>query len=106
MSDEVVLKPQPTLENLRTQRDEILALARHHRARNVRVFGSVARGDAAATSDIDLLVDFEPQANLYDVSGLRIELAELLGRTVDVVELHSRTPTRFRERILKDAVPL
>ena len=99
-------KTAPTLDDLRARREDILALAAHHRASNVRVFGSVARGDAAPDSDIDLLVDFEPRASLYDISGLRIELAELIGRTVDVVELHGRTRERFRERVLKDAVPL
>jgi hypothetical protein len=66
-------------------RDEIIALAKAHRATNVRIFGSVARGDDDETSDIDLLVDLEPHADLLDLAALDIELEELLGRPVDIV---------------------
>ncbi|MBL8152693.1 MAG: nucleotidyltransferase domain-containing protein [Anaerolineae bacterium] len=104
MTDRVKLPP--TLDELRAQREEILAVARRNKAFNVRVFGSVARGDAAADSDIDLLVEFEPDASLYDVSGLRLDLIDLLGREVDVVELHAQTQKRFREKAMKDAVLL
>lgn len=100
------IKQPPTLDELRAQREEILAVARHNKAFNVRVFGSVARGDAAPDSDIDLVVEFEPGASLYDVSGLRLDLIDLLGREVDVVELHAQTQERFRAKVMKDAVPL
>lgn len=100
------IKQPPTLDELRAHREEIMAVARRNKAFNVRVFGSVARGDAAADSDIDLVVEFEPGASLYDVSGLRLDLIDLLGREVDVVELHAHTHERFRNRVLKDAVPL
>jgi uncharacterized protein len=75
----------PTLRALRERRAEILALAERRRARNVRVFGSVGRGDAGADSDIDILVDMDPNATLIDLIGLEQDLSELLGRRVDVV---------------------
>lgn len=96
----------PTLAALRARRDEIIALAKKHRASNVRVFGSVARGDVSPESDVDLLVTFEPSASLYDLSGLLQDLQELLGWSVDVVEDHDGLRERFRRRVLKDAVPL
>jgi uncharacterized protein len=71
----------------------------------VRVFGSVARGEADAESDIDLLVDVEPGRTLFDLSELLLDLQELLGHNVDIVTekgLHSR----IRQRVLKEAVPL
>jgi uncharacterized protein len=66
-------------------RDQILALARAHMATNVRVFGSLARGEDDDASDIDLLVDLEPGADLVDLAALDIELEQLLGHSVDVV---------------------
>jgi uncharacterized protein len=104
MSD--TTKATPTLEMLREKRDEILAIAARNRASNVRVFGSVARGDATADSDIDLLVDFEVGASLYDLSRLRLELIELLGIEVDVVSDHAGLRERFRNRVYKEALPL
>jgi len=101
-----ILDDIPTLENLRARRDEIIALAAKRRAFNVRVFGSVARGDATPESDIDLLVKFEDGASLYDLSGLWQDLCELLGRPVDILEEHDRMRERLRKNIFKDAVPL
>lgn len=66
-------------------RDQILALARTYKATNVRVFGSLARGEDDDASDIDLLVDLEPGADLLDLATLDIELERLLGRPVDIV---------------------
>lgn len=66
-------------------RDQILALARTYKATNVRVFGSLARGEDDDASDIDLLVDLEPGADLLDLAALDIELERLLGRPVDIV---------------------
>mgnify|MGYP000402404070 CR=1 FL=1 len=97
---------QLTLDNLRARRAEILHLAAKYGASNVRVFGSVARGDATTSSDIDLLVDFKASASLYEVSGLRQALSELLHQEVDVVENHPGLREQFRQRILKDAVLL
>jgi hypothetical protein len=105
MSDTPFL-PTPNLETLRARRHEILALARRYRAHNIRVFGSVARGDSTPASDVDLLVDFADGASLYDLSGLWQDLEALLGCKVDLVEDHPGLRERFRRRILKDAVPL
>lgn len=73
-----------TLAELRARREAILGIAKQRGAYNVRVFGSVARGEAGATSDVDLLVDFEPGRSLLDLSGLVLDLEEALGRRVDV----------------------
>lgn len=75
----------PTLDALRYRKAEIVRIAAAHGATNVRVFGSVARGSAGPTSDIDLLVDFEPDRSLLDHVGLWRELEAFLGRSVDVV---------------------
>src|SRR5579872_6794715 len=66
-------------------REEILAIAARHHGRRVRIFGSVARGQATPHSDIDFLVDFEDGSSLFDLQRVSAELAELLGRAVDVV---------------------
>jgi predicted nucleotidyltransferase len=95
-----------TLETLlRAKRDEILQICAKYGARNVRVFGSVARGEADEQSDIDLLVEFEPNRSLLDHAGLWVELQELLGVKVDVVSAHGLKP-RIRERVLQEAIPL
>lgn len=98
-------KPLITLEILRTHRAEILALAARYRATNVRVFGSVARGEATATSDVDLLVSYQPKANLLDAVALWQDLEELLGCPVDVVDDRAIKP-RMRTAVIEDAVPL
>jgi hypothetical protein len=99
-------KHAPTLADLRARRDDILRLAAQHKAYNVRVFGSVARGDSKPASDVDLLVTFEKGASLYDLSGLWQDLEELLGHSVDVVSEHRHMKERFRTNILRDAVSL
>jgi len=90
---------------LRDRRQEILALAAEHRASNVRVFGSVARGEETRASDIDLLVDMEPRSSLLDQARLRRTLSELLGVDVDVVTSGGLLE-RDRDVILDEAVPL
>ena len=94
----------PTLTDLRARREEILRVAAARGARNVRVFGSVARGQARADSDVDLLVDLEPGRSVLDLSELILDLREALGRDVDIVEV--RTPSPTAERVLREAVPL
>jgi len=81
-----------TIEALRGRRAEILRVARKRRARRIAVFGSVARGEARAGSDVDLLVDFEPGASLLDQAGLFQDLEELLGVGVDVVSRSGLKP--------------
>src|SRR5499425_2111054 len=70
---------------LARHRDEVIALARAHNVTNVRVFGSVVRGEDDATSDIDLLVDLAPGADLFDLAALEVELKRLLGHPIDIV---------------------
>jgi uncharacterized protein len=94
-----------TVTTLRSRRTEILALARKHGARNVRVFGSVARGDAGSDSDVDILVELEPGRSLLDHAALMIDLSDLLGCKVDVVTDRGIRP-RIRDRVLREAVPL
>ena len=92
-------------ELLEEKRDEILRIAAIHGARNVRVFGSVARGEADDSSDIDLLVDMEPDRSLLDVTAFLAEIRDLLGRRVDVVS-EKGLYWLIRRRILKEAKPL
>ena len=92
-------------ELLGARRREILRLADRHGAKNVRVFGSVARGDAGPDSDVDFLVDMEPSRSLVDRVELVDGLRQLLGRKVDVVT-ESSLYWLLRRRILKEARPL
>jgi predicted nucleotidyltransferase len=92
-------------ELLREKRDEILQVAARHGASNVRIFGSVARGEADAQSDIDFLVELERGRSLLDHAALMIDLESLLGRRVDVATERGLRP-RIRERILEEAVRL
>ena len=76
---------------LRARRDEIIALAKQYGAENVRVFGSVARGDATPKSDVDFLVSAQPGVSMFDLVGLWLELKELLG-----CEVISPQPTLYQ----------
>jgi uncharacterized protein len=90
---------------IHSKRDEILALAAQYDAVNVRLFGSVARGDDHPDSDIDFLVDVQRQWSLFDHIGLIQDLEDLLGRKVDLIPADSIRDF-CRDRILKDATPL
>ena len=90
---------------LEQHRAAILRIAAKFGARNVRVFGSTARGGATETSDIDILVELDAGRSLLDQVGLQQELQELLGRNVDVVVEGGISPY-LEERILSEAVPL
>jgi hypothetical protein len=94
-----------TMETLKAKREDILRLARQWGAHDVRVFGSVARGDAGPQSDVDFLMRFEDGRSLLDHGGLLMDLRDLLGCEVDVVDDDAMRP-RFRDRVLKEAVPL
>jgi predicted nucleotidyltransferase len=94
-----------TMEILKARREDILRLAQQWGAHNVRVFGSVARGDAGPQSDVDFLVEFEPERSLLDHGGLLMDLQGLLGCEVNVVSEGGMRP-RFRDRVLKEALPL
>jgi predicted nucleotidyltransferase len=91
-------------ELLRAKRAEILALAERYGAYNVRVFGSVARGEAGPTSDVDLLVDLRPGVGLEYIA-LWQDLQDLLGREVDLVT-EQALPPYLRPRVLREAMPL
>lgn len=90
---------------VRENRDEIIKLAAKHGAYNVRVFGSVARGESDSSSDVDFLVEMEPGRSLLDLGGLLMELQTLLGCQVDIVT-DKGLRSRIRERILTEAIPL
>ncbi len=92
-------------ELLKEKREGILRMAAKYGARNVRVFGSVARGDADELSDIDFLVEMEPGRSLLDLGGLQAELEALFGCHVDVVT-EKGLKTRIRGRVLDEAVPI
>jgi predicted nucleotidyltransferase len=92
-------------ELLKSKRDEILRLAIQRGARNVRVFGSVARGEAAVGSDVDFLVDMEEGRSLLDLVGFWQDLEELLGCRVDVITDGGVSPY-LRDRIYAEVIPL
>jgi uncharacterized protein len=92
-------------EDIIRRRDEINAVAKRHGATDLRIFGSVARGDAAESSDVDFLVRFEPGRSLFDQGGLLMDLRELLGVNVDVVSEGALTG-RFGQIVRKEAVPI
>ena len=94
-----------TEQLVQSRREEILRIAAGHGARNVRVFGSVARGEASEESDIDFLVEMEPGRSLLDLGGLQVELESLLGRSVDVVTERG-LKARIRSTVLCEAVPV
>lgn len=92
-------------EILREKREDILRIAARHGAYNIRVFGSVARGDARPDSDVDFLVEVGPNRSFFFPGSLISDLEELLGRRVEVAEpdgLHSY----LRDRVPREAVPL
>jgi len=90
---------------LKQNRGEILSIAKRYGAHNVRVFGSVARGDFGSESDVDLLVDLEPGRNLFELGGFLYEVRELLGISVDVVTERGLRE-HVRSNVLREAVPL
>jgi hypothetical protein len=90
---------------LQKYRKEILNLASRHGARDVRVFGSLARGEGSEASDLDLLVTLSEGRSLLDLVGLKQDLEDLVHRPVDVVTERALSPY-LRERVLSEAVPL
>lgn len=94
-----------TLSILRSRRSEILALATKHGASNVRLFGSVVRGEDREDGDVDFLVDMQETSSLFDLIGLQQDMERVIGRKVDVL-----TPNGInrylKDRILGEATPL
>lgn len=95
----------PTLEEVRRKKSEILRLAAEANVHNVRLFGSVARGDATEGSDVDFLVDAGEGCSLFDLGGLLMDLRDLLGYEVDVVTANGLRE-RIKDRVLREAVPV
>jgi uncharacterized protein len=94
-----------TLGLIRTNRAEILRIASKHGVRNIRVFGSIARGDARPESDVDFLVDTEPTTSSWFPAGLILDLENLLGRRVEVVT-EGGLNALIRDEVLRGAVPV
>ena len=99
---ENVVKPS---EALASHREDIRRVVAAHHARNVRVFGSVARGDDAEGSDLDILIDPTPETTLFDIGAIRHELFQMLGVPVDVLTPKA-LPERFRDAVLAEAQPV
>lgn len=93
------------VDALKSKREEILRLARRHGVTRVRVFGSMARGDAGPQSDVDLLIDVGAEPSPWFPGGLITDLEELLGRRVQVVTERG-LDVLLRDRVLQEAVPL
>lgn len=106
MADQGLGLPDTRLgRRLRHRRRAIIKVAANRGAHNVRVFGSVARGEETATSDVDLLVDLDEDVGVVALTALKRELTELLGVDVDVVPAQTIKP-RIRAEILAEAIPL
>ena len=93
------------LDLVRENRDQVLSIAERYGATNVRLFGSVARGEDDDQSDIDLIVDMAPGRSLFDLGGLLMELNALLGKRVDITTERG-LKQRIRDRVLKEAISL
>jgi predicted nucleotidyltransferase len=105
MTAEAAAAPDPggLRARLRDRRSAVIATADRYGAHNVRLFGSIARGDHTATSDVDLLVDFDQGVGLFQVARLVAELERLLESHVDVVSAGSLRPW---DDVLEEAIPL
>jgi predicted nucleotidyltransferase len=90
----------PHIEELKTR---ITHTLRHHDVARAAIFGSFARGDAEESSDLDLLIEFRGEKSLLDLVGLKLELEDSLGRSVDVLTYNALHPA-IRDRILKEQV--
>ena len=96
------MKPSLALDS---HRIAIRAVVERHRARNVRVFGSVLRGDDIEGSDLDILFDPTPETTMFDIGAIRHELLQLLGVPVDVLTPNA-LPDKFRAQVVAEALPV
>ena len=94
-----------TRQMIQDRRQEIIDVARRYGAHDIRIFGSVARGDATESSDLDLIVRFDPDRSLFDHGGLVMDLQDLLNVKVDVIS-EGGMRERFRDHVTKEAIPL
>jgi predicted nucleotidyltransferase len=94
-----------TKDDVLKRREEIIAVGRRYGASNIRIFGSVARGDATEASDLDLIVRLEPGRSLFDLGGLLMDLRDLLGIKVDVIS-ENGIRDRWRDHLMAESVPL
>jgi uncharacterized protein len=99
------VKSAPTLDDLRIRRDAILKLAERHGAYNVRVFGSVARGEATSESDVDFLVSVKPKTSIFELVGLWLDLQDLLERDVNL-STDEGLREYMKSNVLRDAITL
>ena len=90
---------------IKSRREEILEIAKKFGAKNIRVFGSMARGEESPESDLDIIVDMEKGSSLLDIIAIKQDIEELLGRKVDIVTEASISPY-IRRTILREAVNL
>jgi len=90
---------------LQAHKEEVKLIVLAHRASNVRVFGSVIRGEDTEDSDLDLLVDPTPETSLMDIGAMRYELRNLLGVNVDILTPNG-LPDSFREEVLIQSIPI
>ncbi len=90
---------------LETHRTAVREIASRHRVRDVRVFGSVAHGDDADDSDLDVLVEPTGETTLMDIAALQLELERLLGIPVDVLTPNA-LPDKFRKQVIAEAIPV
>ena len=93
------------IQRIQIKRSAILHLAQTYGATNLRIFGSVARGEDTSTSDLDLLIDLEPNRSLFDLGGLAMDLQDLLGCPVDIVT-EKGLKQRIRTRVMQEAINL
>ena len=92
-------------QQIQEKRDEICTIAAKHGAYNIRIFGSVVRGQAGPDSDIDFLIDAGPATSSWFPAGLILDLQEILGRRVEVVTEKALSPF-IRDHVLREAIPL
>lgn len=92
-------------QQIQEKRDEICAIAAQHGAYNIRIFGSVVRGEAGPDSDVDFLIDAGPTTSSWFPAGLILDLQKILDRRVEVVTEKALSPF-IRDYVLREAIPL